>query len=701
MKFLYSFIFPNSFFLGLLLSIFALNTACTPDKIEKPPKDLEKFIKRNVFHSDTILQKIYDAANRRDAKTVASFFSDSQEKYRKHAALTFASLQDSSFLLPLLELLNDEKPSVRKAAATAIGQFWATSSEDLLIEKVTQMQVYGSYDVNVQQRLLEAIGKSATKKGLQFLALQNYENDTLRVGQAIGIYRAATKPNRNAQIISDSATVLMLDFLTVPKQNYTVRLMASAYFARLANKIIPKTEKDSIQGKKQNDFFEILKNKADKDSQIFIRSNAIQALSAIKTKESEEFLIQILNKTDENYLVKISAIRALGKFDNSLKIKKIIENYINAKNPNLQIVASQTLKELALLTDYKLYLGWAEKANNNNYRTKANLLAGAIKTEKTENIASQKVISLLDSSNNFYEKMAFLQALSENIQNIDLILDTLQTTQNHLLRTSATEALLNISTNFLVQNSKLSKAEKEVAKKIAQGFEFAINSSDVGAIALASNGLMNEKLKENIYRYNLRKLVNSLTEAQNKLVLPREIETYQEISKAIEFYTGKTSQIPPSAPTKGIDWKLIQTLDARNSIVLNTNKGEIIVSLFTEEAPATVASFINLAGTEFFNKKKFHRVVPNFVVQGGDPRGDGWGSVDYTIRSEFSTFYYDDEGYLGMASAGKDTESCQFFITHSPTPHLDGRYTIFGKVIKGMEVVHKLEVGDYIEMVSF
>ncbi|WP_338762825.1 peptidylprolyl isomerase [Bernardetia sp. ABR2-2B] len=696
MKFSYSAILSSLFFIFLFLEV-----SCTPDKMSEPPKDLEKFIKRNVFHSDEKLQEIYDAANRRDAKTVATFLSDSQEKYRKHAALTFASLQDSSFLQPLLELLNDKQPSVRLAAATAIGQFWATSSEELLIKKVTQMQEKGNYDANVQQRLLEAIGKSATKKGLQFLALKNYENDTLRVGQTIGIYRAATKPKIDERVVSDSATLLMLDFLTPPKQNYTVRLMASAYFARLADKVIPKTEADSIQGKKQSDFYETLKNKADKDSQLFVRSNAAQALGAIQTKENEDFLIKILDKTDENYLVKISVIRSLGKFDASPKIKKVIGNYINSKNPNLQVVASQTLKNLARLTDSKLYLEWVEKTTN--YRTRANLLAGIIKTERKENIASQKTISLLDSSKNIYEKMALLKSLSESPQNIDLILDTLETTESHLLRTAATEALLNSATIFLAQNPKpkFNKEEKKLFKNITEGFEFAISSGDVGTIALAASGLMNENLKENIYKYKIKEIVNLLTEAREKLVLPKEIETYQEVSKTIEFYTGKATQSPPLPPTKEIDWKLINTLDARNSVTLKTNKGEVIVSLFTEEAPATVVSFVTLAGTGFFNKKKFHRVVPNFVVQGGDPRGDGWGSVDYTIRSEFSTFYYDDEGYLGMASAGKDTESCQFFITHSPTPHLDGRYTIFGKVINGMDVVHKLEVGDYIEIVSF
>jgi len=87
------------------------------------------------------------------------------------------------------------------------------------------------------------------------------------------------------------------------------------------------------------------------------------------------------------------------------------------------------------------------------------------------------------------------------------------------------------------------------------------------------------------------------------------------------------------------------------------------------------------------------------VVQGGDPRGDGWGGPGYSIRSEFSLLRY-ERGMIGMASAGKDTEGSQFFITHSPQPHLDGRYTIFGRVRTGMEVVDRIQVGDIITHVD-
>src|SRR5690606_11045699 len=100
-----------------------------------------------------------------------------------------------------------------------------------------------------------------------------------------------------------------------------------------------------------------------------------------------------------------------------------------------------------------------------------------------------------------------------------------------------------------------------------------------------------------------------------------------------------------------------------------------------------------LAQKNYFDNKSIHRVVPNFVIQGGCKRGDGWGSENYSIRSEFSMLRY-KTGSVGLASTGKDTEGTQWFITHSATPHLDGRYTIFAEVVDGLPVVDYIEVGD-------
>ncbi|HEY8460122.1 MAG TPA: peptidylprolyl isomerase, partial [Blastocatellia bacterium] len=126
-----------------------------------------------------------------------------------------------------------------------------------------------------------------------------------------------------------------------------------------------------------------------------------------------------------------------------------------------------------------------------------------------------------------------------------------------------------------------------------------------------------------------------------------------------------------------------------------TSKGEIVIDLFPQDAPITVDNFITLARRDFFNGVAFHRVVPNFVVQGGDPRGDGEGGPGHQIRCEINTRPY-ARGAVGMALSGKDTGGSQFFITHSPQPHLDGGYAVFGQVTEGMDVVDRIARGDVI-----
>ncbi|AMJ68016.1 hypothetical protein AXW84_04310 [Hymenobacter sp. PAMC 26628] len=148
-----------------------------------------------------------------------------------------------------------------------------------------------------------------------------------------------------------------------------------------------------------------------------------------------------------------------------------------------------------------------------------------------------------------------------------------------------------------------------------------------------------------------------------------------------------------------MDWGLVQGIPTNQRVKISTTQGDIVLELKVNDAPGSVANFVALVRRHFYDGLYFHRVVPDFVAQGGDPRGDGSGSTDYTLRSEFGDLRY-QEGSVGLASAGKDTESCQWFITHTPTPHLDGRYTIFAQVVSGMTVVHHLEIGDKIVAVE-
>jgi cyclophilin family peptidyl-prolyl cis-trans isomerase len=133
--------------------------------------------------------------------------------------------------------------------------------------------------------------------------------------------------------------------------------------------------------------------------------------------------------------------------------------------------------------------------------------------------------------------------------------------------------------------------------------------------------------------------------------------------------------------------------------ILHTRYGTIEIHLNVVEAPLTSASFMDLARRGFYDGLTFHRVVPGFVIQGGDPRGDSNGGPGYTIRCEIGERPY-GRGTVGMALSGKDTGGSQFFITHTPTPHLDGGYTVFGWVAEGMDVVDKIRPGDVIDRVE-
>ena len=121
--------------------------------------------------------------------------------------------------------------------------------------------------------------------------------------------------------------------------------------------------------------------------------------------------------------------------------------------------------------------------------------------------------------------------------------------------------------------------------------------------------------------------------------------------------------------------------------------------LLADEAPLTVDNFVMLARKGFFNGQFIPRVVPNFVIQAGDPRGDQNGGPGYQIRCEINEVTF-ERGALGMALSGKDTGGSQWFVTHSPQPHLDGGYTVFGRVVSGMEAVDNIVRGDVIRFVS-
>jgi cyclophilin family peptidyl-prolyl cis-trans isomerase/HEAT repeat protein len=172
--------------------------------------------------------------------------------------------------------------------------------------------------------------------------------------------------------------------------------------------------------------------------------------------------------------------------------------------------------------------------------------------------------------------------------------------------------------------------------------------------------------------------------ALESILTPEEIAALPSAAQLVEDvrpHVRETGQPP------------VVTRSRARQLVLRTTRGRIVIDLFGEDAPQMVESFARLAARGHFDGLTFHRVVPDFVIQGGDPTGTGWGDAGYRLRSEWNRRSF-GRGTVGIAHSGKDTGSCQLFITHAPQPHLDARYTIWGEVVTGMDVVDRIQRGD-------
>ncbi|MDX6080078.1 peptidylprolyl isomerase [Xanthomonas campestris] len=132
----------------------------------------------------------------------------------------------------------------------------------------------------------------------------------------------------------------------------------------------------------------------------------------------------------------------------------------------------------------------------------------------------------------------------------------------------------------------------------------------------------------------------------------------------------------------------------------DTSRGPIVVELYPEKAPLTVANFVNLAKRGFYNGLSFHRVIADFMIQGGCPEGSGRGGPGYRFEDEANNGVGHERGVLSMANAGPNTNGSQFFITHTATPWLDGKHTVFGKVTQGLGVVDSVAQGDTINTLT-
>lgn len=262
------------------------------------------------------------------------------------------------------------------------------------------------------------------------------------------------------------------------------------------------------------------------------------------------------------------------------------------------------------------------------------------------------------------------------------------------VRQAAFTGLVRIAREAMAR-SRYASREAQFAR-LAAIVRAAINANDAGLACAAAELVLEEEPDA------IRILLPGDLERQAIASLQpiRDLEGRSLLRQA----AAKRDGLPPPAHERPpfnhpIDQEKLRALKQGQRYRISTSKGTIIIATDVNDCPGSSLAFDSLVTAGYYNGKAFHRMVPNFVVQGGCPRGDGYGGMPWTLRTEIGRKPF-TAGSLGLASAGRDTESCQLFITHSATPHLDGRYTRFGEVVSGMEVVWRLQVGDVMERVE-
>ncbi len=628
-------------------------------------------IKGNKF-TDLNLQKIYDLQNQRNTNLLLKHLTSKKAKYRDAAALAFATVQDSAAVPSLMRLLkNDKSRKVRISAAFAIGQTHLQSAQYKLIElfKTEKSDTVKFY-------IAEAIGKCGDTLGLDFFT-SKLKNNKLKNTQEKAIFAGIAR-----FFIRGIFTQKSLETLINYIDNQKVK-GDNLYIASIA---LAKAKRNTISNYNEK-LIRIYKG----SNNIFTKMNIVNAISKNSSQTNIDFIKNIVNG-DCDYRLKVNVINSFANLQKK-EANKLLIKLLQDKNPNVSIRASEFILANGEEVEVDDYLLASQQIDE--WRTRANLLAAALKYSSNKTKISNIIKQQYEKAENKYEKAHLLAALGYDISNYKYVGAIIHHTNDCLIATYGTEAIEKMCNNpefEAINKRRMAAGKKDLKLEFAYILKSAVMSKDISRVAIAAGIIRNCK------QDFAKKFDNTyfLTQALNNCELPKDLEAYIELQKTIAFVKGEKFVSKNNTFKKAdVDWNFISKIPDNQRIKIKTNKGNITIQCNVNEAPVSVSNFLKLAKNKFFNNKYIHRVVPNFVVQDGCPRGDGWGSPDYTIYSEFPRNNY-TEGSVGMASAGKDTEASQWFITHSPTPHLDGRYTNFGKVVNGMEVVHNLKVGDKI-----
>ena len=603
----------------------------------------------NKFSDSTILA-IADFQDRRQTDSLINYLLNKNPDYRSEAALALASVQDSSASLQLgTMLLEDPSLHARIHAAFALGQTGGNAAVNALIPALTDSSS------EVVSEVLQALGKTISPRDITSLFNFQTKDSIQEHGLAWAFYFAGVRGLADSTIAKQAASFLSITY------NTSVRLGAAHFFNRATNlKWIPVQE---------------LMRAATEDKNTFVRMAATMALRKVATEEHLSAIKQILT-TDSDYRVRVNAARVAGAKSNNER-DELVLLALQDENAQVAVAAAEAIQKDFKKQDELLALARSTK----NFRVQSTLFKTLL--NRSPELA-QEIQNAYAKASNDYHKAGLLTALSSDLNSHSFLAKALIESKIPVIKTSAAHALATLN--------RINQFNSELKPVFATTYKNALLDADPGVIGIIASCLADSTLdyKSVIKDYSF------LQEAKKKLTLPKDYDAIQPLDEALAYFEGrKKPEAAKNVFNHPINWDLVKIIPKNQRVQILTNKGEIMLTLLVEEAPGSVANFVDLVNQNYFDGRFVHRVVPNFVIQTGCNRGDGFGSEAYSIRSEFSLRRY-EEGSVGMASAGKDTEGTQWFITHSPTHHLDGSYTLFANVESGMDAVHKMEVGDKI-----
>lgn len=655
------------------------------------------------------IQAIADLEDRRslgDGRLMQTAISDRDALLRKRAFLALARIQDPNTAGALTEGLSDADPGVRGEAAFAIGILglsWAPLADDVKTRLTNALldKENTEADGAVKLALLEAMGRVATP------ALVERLTDRLSVAGDVQARAALSLGVAARSKVALPARMYTALALLLKKENQLGSRFGGAYALLQAKKDLARPYLLICAG----------------DDASEIRALCAKGLGEVGTDVDAVTLKRLLD--DPDYRVVVEATRSLAKLagkcksaacpalgalaDLSFRVERLVRGDSAGGGQPLLALAQQGLPPTgkALLISLRTQLAAAKTAPDQKIRKDAAKLDCRLAAvlDRMSGTLSEVMgcgHGLVDEPRRL---QLGLQALQEATHDPKSPIDPVKVTAEVGSYVFHTDGRVKLAVVELLGELKGPAAQEKVRTQLLA------TDSVLAAAAAASLAKLGDKTQIPQIRQLAQKAMTEVDVAPTIAEALATLDAKDAIGDLEAWLKSPNATIRQSAAEaltklkgtpvtaerveKQMDSSRPTAAPQNARLVITTEKGEFEIALAVEEAPLTSANLFNLARKGFFRGLTFHRVVPDFVAQGGDPRGDGNGGPGYTIRCEINHKPY-ARGVVGMALSGKDTGGSQFFVTAAPQPHLDGRYTAFGEVTKGQEVVDALLEGDQI-----